>query len=226
MKNLMLFLILFTLSPLSLLSQVYYENANIYNLIRQKEIEKLNLNDRYSSIVGTPYDCDEFQEGYFITRSNRKYSDIKLRFNIYNSIIEVKNDSGIYALTIPELFNFFVIGDKKYKYSPYTVNKKVHKGYFYVIAEGDKAQLFHKERVIYKKPTQPGAYKVAEPAKFKRTKGEYYIKVGTREAQIVGGKKDLVAILSRDVEDFIKKNKIKAWKKSDLIELIEHYNSM
>lgn len=227
MKKLILTTLLLIAAPIFIFSQIYNKNSNMSDFINQRNFGKFTgYDDKNSPIVGSPYDNDEFQLGYIISKTNQKYNDIKLRFNIYNNSIEYKNEEGeIYSLSIPELFDFFTIGEKKYKYYPYSVNKKVDKGYFSVISEG-KATLLLKERVIFKEATEPAAYKEAEPAKFNRVIGEYYIQIGEHEARRIGGKKDLIEILSADVEGFIKKNKINQNKKEDLTKLIEYYNSL
>ncbi len=221
-----LFTILFLItSPLLLFSQ-YYQNATIQEFMTRKNIEKIGNWNKQNDIVGSPYASDDFEKGYFVTKTKYKISDVFLRFNIYNNNIEYKDENGdVYALEIPELFDFVVIGEIKYQYFPYSVNKKVHKGFFAVLEEGNTL-LLRKDRVMYKKATEPGAYKDAEPAKFVRQTGEFFIKVGEREARYVGGKKDLIEILSADVEGFIKKNKIKAGKEGHLRKLVQYYNSL
>ncbi len=228
MKKISLFSFLLVISPLFLFSQTYLGNSTLDEFILQTNVNKLtNTNDANNGILGSPYENDEFQPGYILSKNNEKYDNVQLRFNIYNNVIDYKNENGdIYSLSFPELFEFFVIGDKKYKYYTYIPNKKIKKAYFQVITEGEKASLLLKDKVTLKKATKPGAYKEAQPASFMRMGGEYYIKVGEQEAKHVGNKKDLISILSTDIEKYIKSNKLKIGKEEDLKQIVDYYNSL
>lgn len=181
-----------------------------------------------SDIEGSPYLEDEFIKGTLYTTSNTKYVDVPLRYNIYNDNIEFDTGDGIQALAAPEIVDKVEFGDYTMVYVPYSITKKIRRGFFIVDQEG-KASLLIKPDVAFVEATEPGAYKQAEPAKFDKKENEYYIKVGMNEAKIISNKNDLEEVFpdhTKEIETFIKKNKIKHRKPEDLKKMVQYYNSL
>ncbi len=180
-------------------------------------------------ISGSPFLNDEFIKGSIFTVQRLKYVDVPLRYNIYNDNLEFKNPNNeILALATPEIVEKAVIGNTILAYLPYLQAGKTKKGFFVVLEEG-KASLYSKPGVVFREATPPGAYQEAEPAKFAKRPDDFYIRIGTGQAQIIGSKKDLIAAFpdNRDkVESFISKNKIKINKPDSLKELFKYYNSL
>ena len=204
------------------------ETMDLYNKNKFiTESGKYTLTEK--DISGSPYLNDEFENGSIYTVQRLKYIDVPLRYNIYNDNLEFKNpENEIMALAAPEIVEKAVIGNTILAYSPFLQAGKTKKGFFVVLEEG-KATLYAKPGVVFREATEPGAYKEAEPAKFLKRSDEYYIRIGTGEAQIIGNKKDMIAAFpdNRDkVESFISKNKIKLNKPESLKELFKYYNSL
>ncbi len=181
------------------------------------------------NIEGSPYLNNDFIDGNIFTVQKEKYVDIPVRYNIYNDQMEFKTATGdIQALANPEIVEKVEFGDYKMDYLPYTYSKKIRRGFFIILAEG-KASLYTRKNVNFKEAEQPGAYKEAEPPKFISGPDEYFIRVGLEEAKQVGNKRDLVDIFpdhKKEIEDFIRKNKIKTNKPESLMELVDYYNSL
>ena len=182
-----------------------------------------------SDIKGSPYLEDNFVKGTVYTTTKAQYVDVPLRYNIFNDQIEFRaEDSSIQALATPEIVEKVEIGKYKMVYAPYSIAKKIKKGFFIVLEEG-KASLYSKPNIIFKDATEPAPYKEAEPAKFIRKSDEYYIQVGNSQAKMVGNKKDLYEIFPdniKQIETFIKKQKIKTNDPESLKELVIYYNSL
>jgi hypothetical protein len=180
-------------------------------------------------IKGSPYLNDEFVNGTIFTVQMLKYSDIPLRFNIYNDDLEFKTPTGeVMALSAPEIVEKAEFGNMQMVYSPYSQTNKIKKGFFVVLEQG-KASLYAKPGILFQEPTEPAAYKDAEPAKFVRKADEYYIRIGTEQAILISNKKDLIAVFpdNRDkIESFVNKNKIKTNKPESLKEVVKYYNSI
>ncbi len=226
-KNLLFLLIFLSGASINLYSQ-NYGLGTISDFIDSNNIRK-RLGGETEEIIGSPYENDEFIVGYFVSTSNQKYENIPLRVNAYNNEIEYQDEEGtIFVFAIPELIDFVQIENAKYKYYPYSSGKKIFKGYFNVLIEG-KASLLSKGRIIFNKAKLPVPYQEAVPATFKKLNDEYFIKIGTSEAKMVSGKKDVLKILDSEdskIEDFIKKNKIKVNKSEGLIEVVTYYNAL
>lgn len=231
MKQLILLLI-----PVLLIFQV--ANAQVDYEMR-KAVDFFNSNRTHGSnwqqglteinIEGSPYLNSDFTEGSLFTTSKTKYVDIPLRYNIYSDQIEFKTESGqVLELSAPEVIEKVEMGDYLLEYIPYSISKKVRRGFFIVIEKG-QATLYSRPRILFIDPVKPAAYQDAKPAKFIRKSDEYFIRMGMEPAVQVSKTKDLEEIFSRDnkeINSFIKKNKIKPGKAESLRELVIHYNSL
>jgi hypothetical protein len=229
MKTLILLLFLFL--SLSTLAQGNYElnqaidffrtnkmiNGEIKNMLTEKDID------------GSPYLTEEFITGTVYTSSKIQYNDIPLRYNIYNDQMQFKSPDGkIAAIAAPEIIDKVVFGDYTMEYIPFINAKKVRRGFFVLLLEG-KASLYARPNVDYREPVPPGAYKDAEAAKFIEKPYTYYIRIGMEAAQLIEKKKDLEAVFpdhKKEIENFIKKNKVNHRKEDKLKALVEYYNSL
>lgn len=223
-----LLLITVFLVPLAISAQSVYMIGNINDLLDLNHFAKAGRHDVLTEddIEGSPYENKEFVNGFLVTIDNKKYDNIPLRLNIYNDDIEYKTKKGeIFALSNREIMKFVTIGDSKYKYIPYPDGKRTYKSYFKVIEEGE-ASLLVKQRILFKEAQPAAAYKDPVPPTFNKKLDVYYIKLGDGLAQRVDKKKDLILILSPELETFIKKNKIKANRLEDLQKVVRHYNMM
>ncbi len=203
-----------------------YMIGNINELAGLNYFAKVEVEDELNEegIKGSPYENEEFTNGFLVTINNTKYENIPLRLNIYNDDIEYQTKDGeILALYNRGIINHLMIGSSKYKYLPYSKGDRTYKTFFKVIEEG-KASLLVRHKVIFSEARPAADYKKSAPPTFKRQPDEYYIKLDDGLAQKVSGKKDLETILSPSVKAFIKKNKIKTTRLDDLQKLVHYYN--
>ncbi len=231
MKKLLLTFILTTSVFMYSFAQNTYEIAEsidfyrINKTLNERREQIQNVND----IKGSPYLNDEFINGTIYTTSNYQYPNIPLRYNIYSDNLEFKTPTDeIYQLSAPEVIVKAEFGGIKMEYIPFIYFKKMKRGFFQVKEEG-KASLYIRSHIQLQQPTKPGAYKEAQPAKFLKKTHEFYIRFGKNAALKVGKKKETVAIFpkfQKEIEDFIKKNKINTNKEADLKKLVRHYNSL
>lgn len=212
-------------------AQINYTTQKMMDFVNNNKI----LNGDYkpklteSDIEGSPYLKDDFIKGSVYTKSKDKYVDIPLRYNIYNDQIEFKvGDNDVRALAAPGTIEKIEFDNYTMVYIPYAVAKKVRKGFFIVLVEG-KASLYEKPQVMFKEATKPVAYQEAEPAKFVRNTDEYYIRVGESQAKLADNRKDLLEIFpdkQKQLETFIKKQKVKPSNPESLKKLVQYYNSL
>jgi len=201
--------------------------TDFYDQFRRTKYEHGEQYD--PSIGGSPYENKEFVQGDLITTSNQKFSGIPMQFNLYSNQVEFKNENGeVMNFENPDMIDHIIIGSDKYIYCPYDYGSKVLKGFFTVLVEGP-AILLLKKNVILKQAEPPQAYKDAVPAKFFRNPDDFYVRILPAEAKIIDGKKDLQEVLPSyppEMDDFIKKNKIRFNKTDDMKKLIAVYNSL
>lgn len=229
MKKLLLAFSIF--SSLTIAAQDNYQLRNAIDLFRSNIIADREMKNALTEtdIDGSPYLNDEFITGEIFTTSKTQFSNIPLRYNIYNDEIEFKSPEGnISALGVPEIIDKLVFGDYTMIYAPYTYAKKMNRGFFIVIISG-KASLYVRPNIDYIKPVPPAAYKDAKPAKFVKKVDTYYIRIGTDAAQLIENKKDLEKVFpdhKKEIAAFIKNNKINHRKEDKLKELVDYYNSL
>lgn len=231
MKKCYVPLIMFLLFAELLPAQTGYELKQAMDHFKTNKLSEedsrgiLNSNN----IEGSPYLEDDFINGSVYTTSSTEYKDIPLRYNIYNDQLEFKTDDNtVQALATPEILESVEFGKYKLVYAPYLAAKKIKRGFFVVLVDGNTS-LYSKPRIRFKEPSKPSGYKEAEPAKFIKSPNEYYIRIGTSQAQLVSNKKDLYKIFhdhQKQIETFIKKHKIKANKPEALQKLIQYYNTL
>ena len=211
--------------------QLNYEIRETMDFYRSNKLIDGSMKSKFTEkdIMGSPYLNDEFVNGSVYTIQKLMYSDVPLRFNIYNDDIEFKTPTGeVMALSAPEILEKAEFGNFQMVYSPYLQTNKIKKGFFVVLEQG-KASLYSKPVIFFQEPTQPAAYKEAEPPKFVRKADEYYIRIGTEQAVLINNKKDLIEAFPDNqdkIESFISKNKIKTNKPAGLKEVVQFYNSL
>ena len=182
-----------------------------------------------SNIKGSPYLNDEFFYGSIYTNLKQHYTDIPLRYNIYNDDLEFKTPEGkIQALATPEIVELAIFGSTQLVYTDYQNKNNIKKGFF-VVEEKGKVSLYSKPRVAFKEGTSPGAYKDPEPPKFVRNSDDYFLQMESKPAIKIDSKKELIDFFpdnQEKVKSFISKNKIKPNKIESLKELVKYYNSL
>lgn len=231
MKRILIFIVFFLNLPGSAFAQNEYQirqAIDFYSTAKFRSGEwKTTLSE--SDIEGSPYLNDEFISGTIYTTSKQKFIDIPLRYNIYNDALEFKTaEEQIQEMATPEILESAEFGDYTMVYSPYSINKKVHHGFFQVVVSGETS-LYLRNNILFKKAEKPAAYKEAVPAQFYKKPDTYFIKVGTAEAKKVNNKKELIDIFpdhQNEISSYLKKNKIKTNNPEMLIKLVEYYNSL
>ena len=217
----------------SLLAQISisYELKETADFYRMNQLLNKSANPELAlkDIKGSPYLNDAFISGTIFTTMKTQFNDVPLRYNLFNDDLEFKNPAGeILALAKPEIVEYAVLGAHRLVYANYSVGGKTKTGFLLVVEDG-KAALLSKQSVIYQEPTEPGAYKEAEPAKFVRRAEEFYIRTGSTTAKPVNNKKSVLEAFPDNrgqMEDFISKNKVRLNKPEGLAEVVKYYNTL
>lgn len=232
MKNTLLTIIFLSVFSVSSFAQADYMINSAMDFFRSNKIATGEFKNVLTEddIKGSPYLNDEFLTGSIYTTSKVQFVDIPLRYNIFNDDLEFKSpDDKVLAMSTPEIVEKAVFGEYTMSYIPFSNVKKVRRGFFRVLEEGDKSTLYARPMILFEEQKEPGAYKEAEPAKFISRPDTYYIRFGKKAAKKIGNKKELIAMFpdrNSEVESFIKKNKVKPSKPEGLKKLIQYYNSL
>jgi len=179
--------------------------------------------------TGTQYYIDNFVPGK-VDNSN----EINLiRYNAYTDELELKINNDVNVLQPKEnQLITSVDGKVAYQYLRYSNKENVEKqNYLVVVSNNAKFKIFKKERIQFLAEQHPtGGYQKYKAPQYKKVDPEYYVQLG--EGQIVytdAGKKDFARIApgkEKQIEKFIKENKIKVSDDSDLQKLGAYINSI
>lgn len=218
----------------SCINSSYSQNGlnGVQNLVNDGFISttatKFNTN-----IKGSPYITDEFNLAKISNSTNQIYS---VKYNGFLDEFEMQGkDNEIYAINKNEskdLIITFINTKKKYQiFNYFNEENDLELGYFIHINSQNPIKLLKKERIIFisEKKSSTG-YDRAQPAEYKRSKDKYYIKVKDLEAVLLPSNKKKLVILfptfEKKILTFIKTEKIKLKKETDLMKLINYLNQI
>lgn len=223
--------LLMLLLNVNLYAQTTYE---ILQAVDFFSINKLERGDwkrvlTETDIEGSPYLNDEFKEGTVFMTSKTKFVEMPLRYNIFNDQVEFRSDDGsLMVLSVPEVIEKVEFGETTLEYSVYSQLNKVRRGFFVVLEKGE-ASLYSRPRVTFEDARKPGAYSEAKPPRFIKRPDEYYIRIGKEPAELISKKKDIEELFTeheKEMQEFIRKNKININRPEDLIKVVQFYNSL
>jgi hypothetical protein len=204
--------LLMLLLNVNLYAQTTYE---ILQAVDFFSINKLERGDwkrvlTETDIEGSPYLNDEFKEGTVFMTSKTKFVEMPLRYNIFNDQVEFRSDDGsLMVLSVPEVI-------EKVEFGETTLEK-------------GEASLYSRPRVTFEDARKPGAYSEAKPPRFIKRPDEYYIRIGKEPAELISKKKDIEELFTeheKEMQEFIRKNKININRPEDLIKVVQFYNSL
>lgn len=152
---------------------------------------------------------------------------ILVRYNAYSDYFEMNNPQEGKTQVLPKQTGSTVTmnatGDV-YAFQKYKTEKGEEiNGYLNVVSDNPKVKIYKRERIYL----QPGkvavdSYQTSKAAAYKRADDEFYVQINGGEIVFVSGKKDIANLVpgkSKEVLDFIKKNKIDVEKETDLQQL-------
>ncbi|MGQ2982811.1 hypothetical protein [Flavobacterium sp.] len=150
---------------------------------------------------------------------------ILVKYNAYSDYFEMNNGERTQALPKQPGINVTLsnTGDVYSLQSYKTEDGEQVNGYLNVVSDNSKVKIYKRER-IYLQPgsTAVNSYSTSKPATYKRADDEFYVQINNGDIVFVSGKKDIANLVpgkSKEVLDFIKKNKIDVEKETDLQEL-------
>ena len=231
------YLLLITLSIATISMEIVAQNAGSNQALMESTsatgvfLQTFSLKD--NGAVGTPYLNEEFFPAKISIDEKKVFS---ARYNAYNDEFEIKiADNNIQNLnkaidniTIKMLKSNETFGALNYMDSKTGLNR----GYFiFLTPDNENARLYGRKtkKFIEAKPAQTG-YDIDKPAEFKDAKETFFIAIGDGYAQEVPKKKKEISKIwpekSKEINSFVKSNKIKTSKEEDLIKLVNYINTL
>jgi hypothetical protein len=180
-----------------------------------------------ASIKGTPYLEDVYAKGV-ICYADKNHS-VPIRYNAYQDLIEYQQSGRALVLDANATVKKVTFNNTTFVPLTYEVSGKSKLGYFAMLDSG-RVSLFAKKKIVFIPAKQGGALDGSnQPAEYRKSPDVYYIKVGDGPLQEVGNLKSLIAAFpdkQDELSQFAKKEKISPRKEKELVQLVQHYNSL
>ncbi|MNK11006.1 hypothetical protein D3C87_290410 [compost metagenome] len=152
---------------------------------------------------------------------------VLLRYNAYADNFEISNPQAQTINVLPkekDVVITFVSTGEEYSLQQYKTEKgETVEGYLNIVSETPNVKFFKRERVYLQPESFPASsYQTYKPANYKKASDEFYVKIKDQDAVYFSSKKELAKLVpakSKEILDFIKKNKLDVEKETDLQQL-------
>jgi hypothetical protein len=177
---------------------------------------------------GSPLLSEQFVGGQVFS-SGKKFTDVSLRYNIFNDQMEFRQKEVTYALYPEPRISKIILGAETYVVEKYEIKGKMAYGYLARIDSG-KLTVFSKKVVRFTEAQEAKALESSgKPAKFTRAADVYYYKIGNGEVSKLGSLKNLIESLpdkQKEVAGYAKDERLSVKSETELKKLATYYNSL
>lgn len=178
---------------------------------------------------GSPYLQDEFKGGKVYVNGNVSLEK-PMRYNAYNSEIEIFAGEKQYAPLLKRAYITAEIGNKTFKMLPYNIDNDLQRvGYFNPLNKGKAVLLFKPEVKLRQGRIPDTNYGKYIPPTYIDI-STYYMKKGEVPAEKIRlNKRGVLNFLvdkKKELQEFISRKKLKLKKEEDVITLLDYYNSL
>lgn len=151
-----------------------------------------------------------------------------MRYNAYEDQFEYLDNDVV--VTFPAKLGSTIVEiprlNQKYEYLNYKNGNSYDYGYLAVVYESENLKLFKKEKVIYIEGIAPKtSYDRAYPDEYRRDKDVFYYQINKGEIDRIPSRRKQLTLLfkekDKEIDNFIKDNKISLSDENDLIKLFE-----
>jgi len=200
---------------------------DVYNMVKTEEREELQVN-------GSQFIEDEFIQGNIKYKSGKMLENELLRIDVYRNIVEVKrnndanNSEELFYVSNSELIDYVELGNRKF-HPIKKLNEKNYRLSFYETTNYDDVTLYEKYKVIFsdgRKSTN--SYSDDILPSFKRVEDDVFIRFEDKIIEIDNNRRFKRKLKNTTLEfliKYLKEKNLNIKKSSDLVELIEFYNS-
>lgn len=200
--------------------------GDLENIVRAWSLNN-TLELKEDDVEGSAYLNDEFINGTVSLNTGMKYTNIPLRYNVYNDLIEFRSTNGkVYNINNPEAIKELLIGDSKFIYNDCKLHKKNERLFVEVISESGTS-LLKRHRMKLNPPQKAETHKPAKPYMLVSMPSEYLIRKSDGTAYLFKSKKELLMLLSdksEKIDELIKQQKLSVNNEKDLATIVKYYN--
>lgn len=219
-----------TICMLILLVTAGISTAQLYYVNLPPGHNKITLgDDRIPGVKGSPYLSDEWSMGTITLHNGSVIDSLEMRYNVFAGEIHYKHDGNVYILGSPDSVRYIsMYGERYFVYLPYTDKKEGTLKDYFEFLSGDVAQLLVRHTVTKIKSNYNVALDVGEKDDRLEHKNAYYLRKDKsivlidRKGETV---LDLLSDKSRELRDFVSRNRLSFTREADLKRIVDHYNS-
>lgn len=207
------------------------ETSNTEIINRSSSVTSASVttfDSRPKDLVGSSYINEKFLPAK-MSNSNKIYN---LRFNTYQDEMEFEENGKPFHLA--KTFDYTITfqgTNKLYRVYDFEYKGKSKKGFFVQLEEGEKYTLLLKEIIKFIPEVKPNTgYDKYKPPTLKRSKDKFFVGLKDNSATELPSKKKEILLLftdnSKEVEKYVKENKLSFSNKEDLIKIFKYYNTL
>jgi hypothetical protein len=182
------------------------------------------INNLPPDIEGSPYLTDEFVKGTVFVENEKPYAAM-MRYNAYQDEIQVQGSDGISSLFKRD-YIWAEIGGESFRIQTYGDRTGTSKGYFIELNRGNIRLL---KRIVREfKEGQPAfsSYSQDTPSRFDEKVTYYLVREESPAQEVRLRKKDILGFLSsKEVETYVKENKLRLNSEKEVIQVLTQINA-
>lgn len=199
-------------------------SLSVADLVEKMDADLNKVIDFNSNIEGSPYVYETFLPALVYSKANNFCFTVKANKNAFTNLFEFKYEDAIYEM--PNfVFDSVIISNSSY--IPVSIkNDHMVSIFSMLVIASDYSDnyLLKKEIVKFMDRVAEKPFIEETPPRYKRFPPEYYIYEGGSNLVKIDKVKALSseAFSPRDLNEFIKKNKIRKKNENDLVRLFDH----
>ncbi|MGM0665713.1 MAG: hypothetical protein ACQETA_00180 [Bacteroidota bacterium] len=177
---------------------------------------------------GSPYMSEEFSEATIVSSENQVFTKVPLRYNVYHDFFEVEMEDAVYNLNRGGVVAEVEIEERKFIYSTYDYQSSRGEGYLEVIIEGPWS-LYKQHQVVFREAVPAQPYQEEEPASFEERDPLFYVSHGDELPVFIRNRKGLLELAGdreKELNNFLKDNKIRLRDEAEMIKTVEFLNGI
>ena len=176
------------------------------------------------NVEGSPYLPEEFIKGTVFIEGETPYAAM-MRYNAYQDEIQVKSAAGISSLFKRD-YVWAEIDGQSFRIESYKSRSGTTKGYFVELNRGKVRLLKRIEREFKEGQPAVSSYGDDTPPRFDEEVTYYLAREGSPAEEIRLRKKDVLEFLSsKEMESFVKENKLKLKSENEVIQVLTQINN-
>ncbi len=176
------------------------------------------------NVEGSPYLTDEFIKGTVFIENEQPYGAM-MRYNAYQDEIQVQGADGISSLFKRD-YVWAEIGGQSFRIETYNTRSGTSKGYFVELNRGKVRLLKRIEKEFKAGQPAVSSYSEDTPPRFEEKVTYYLVREGSPAEEVRLRKKDILEFLSsKEIESYVKENKLRLKTEGEVIQVLTQINA-